>query len=146
MKLFKTLAVATLVSLPLPAAAAEFPVEMLNKHPESKERNVFFPAVVQIEPGDSLNWVATDRGHNVEFVRGAFPDGVKAFRSKLNKDVSFTFTEPGVYVYKCTPHYGQGMVGIVVVGDVATDLQDLRDKRFPGKAGSQIKSMLDEIG
>ena len=146
MKLVKLLAVAALIALPLPAIAADVSVDMLNKHPETRDRNVFFPAVVRIDPGDTVNWLAADRGHNVEFVRGAIPDGVKPFRSKLNKDVSFTFKEPGVYVYKCTPHYGQGMVGIVVVGDAATDLQDLRDKRFPGKAGSQIKSMLDEIG
>ena len=146
MKLMKLLAVAALVALPLPAIAADVSVDMLNKHPETNERNVFYPAVVRIDSGDTVNWLATDRGHNVEFVRGATPDGVKAFRSKLNKDVSFTFTEPGVYVYKCTPHYGQGMVGIVVVGDAPADLQDLRDKRFPGKAGSRIRSMLDEIG
>ncbi|NIP22934.1 MAG: hypothetical protein GWO38_03715, partial [Phycisphaerae bacterium] len=58
--------------------------------------------------------------------------GVDRFRSKLNKDVSFTFEKPGIYVYKCTPHYGLGMVGVVVVGDSTDGIERIR------KNGSQV--------
>ncbi len=78
-----------------PAMAADVTVEMLNKDPDTNERNVYAPSLVQIAPGDTVTWVATDKGHNVEFVRGAYPEGVEKFRSKLNAEVSYTFTEPG---------------------------------------------------
>ena len=124
------------------AHAADTTVQMLNKEPGSKDRNVYSPELVQIEPGDTINWVATDRGHNVEFVRGAFPKGVKPFRSKIGKDVSYTFSKPGVYVYKCTPHYGMGMVGIIIVGDQSGRLKEIASKKYPGKAGKRIKALL----
>ena len=89
-----------------------------------------------------MTWVATDRGHNVEFVRGAIPKGVKPFRSALGKDVSYTFSTLGAYVYKCTPHYGQGMVGIVIVGDMPENLSAIAAKKYPGKADKRIEALL----
>lgn len=132
-------------SVSMPALADES-VDMLNKHPESKERNVFYPPIVKIQPGETVTWISKDKGHNVEFVKGAVPDGVPAFRSKLNQDAAFTFETPGVYVYKCSPHYGLGMVGIVVVGDDMSGLEAAADKRYPGKAGKRLDAMFAELG
>lgn len=128
------------------APAADFTVEMLNADPASSERNVFSPGIINVDVGDTVTWVASSRGHNVEFISGAVPDGVEPFRSKLGKDVSYTFDTPGVYAYKCTPHYGLGMVGIVVVGDDVGNLEDVADKRYPGKAKPRMASLLDAIG
>ena len=129
-----------------PVLAADVSVEMLNKHPETKERNVFIPAVVEIQPGDAVTWLSVDKGHNVQFVREAVPDGVEKFSSKLNQDVTYTFETPGVYVYKCMPHYGLGMVGIVVVGDDPDNIEAAKSKRYPGKAGKRLKQMFEELG
>ena len=126
-------------------ALADQRVDMLNKHPESKERNVFYPPIVNVQPGETVTWISADKGHNVEFVKGAVPGGVPKFRSKLNKDVSFTFEKPGVYVYKCTPHYGMGMVGIVVVGGDMGNLEAVSGKKYPGKAGKRLKAMFAEL-
>lgn len=127
------------------AALADQSVDMLNKHPESNERNVYYPPVVKIEPGETVTWISKDKGHNVEFIKGAVPDGVPAFRSKLNQDVSFTFEQPGIYVYKCTPHYGLGMVGIVVVGGDLSALDTVSAKRYPGKAGQRLAEMFETL-
>ena len=142
MKRMRVFLVALLVALPVPAVAADVSVEMLNKAPNGRERNVFAPALIRIEPGDTVTWVSRDRGHNVEFVRGAVPDGVKPFRSALSKDAIYTFTEPGVYVYKCTPHYGMGMVGVVVVGE-PVNLADVQGKKYPGKAKNRVAELLE---
>ncbi|MBO22417.1 MAG: pseudoazurin [Rhodospirillaceae bacterium] len=136
--------VSLLIALPIPAVAADVTVEMLNKSANSKERNVFMPALVQVNPGDTVTWVSKDRGHNVEFIRGAVPDGVKPFRSALSKDTTYKFTEPGVYVYKCTPHYGMGMVGVVVVGD-SVNLLEVQGKKYPGKAKKRVAEILDKL-
>lgn len=99
------------------AHAQSATVEMLNVDPESRQTMVFKPALVTVAPGETVTWKPTDFGHNVEFIKGAIPEGVDAFRSDLNKEVSFTFQQEGVYLYKCSPHYGAGMVGVVIVGD-----------------------------
>lgn len=128
--------------LPASVNASDMTIQMLNKDIGSKKRNIFSPALIQIELGDTVKWVATDRGHNVEFVRGAVPDGVKPFRSALGKDVSYTFSTPGAYVYKCTPHYGLGMVGIIIVGETPDNLLDIAAKKYPGKADKRIDALL----
>ena len=128
--------------LPASVNASDMTIQMLNKDIGSKKRNIFSPALIQIELGDTVKWVATDRGHNVEFVRGAVPEGVKPFRSALGKDVSYTFSTPGAYVYKCTPHYGLGMVGIIIVGETPDNLLDIAAKKYPGKADKRIDALL----
>ena len=128
------------------SALADQNVEMLNKHPETTESNVFYPPIVKVQPGETVTWQATNKGHNVEFINGSIPDGATLFRSKLNQDASFTFEQPGVYVYKCSPHYGLGMVGIVVVGDAPANLSDVAGKKYPGKAGKRLSALFDEIG
>jgi pseudoazurin len=45
------------------------------------------------------------------------PDGAAPFSGKMNEDLTVTFDKPGVYGVRCKPHYGLGMVGLVVVGD-----------------------------
>ena len=128
--------------LPASVNASDMTIQMLNKDIDSKKRNIYSPALIQIELGDTVKWVATDRGHNVEFVRGAVPEGVKPFRSALGKDVSYTFSTPGAYVYKCTPHYGLGMVGIIIVGETPDNLLDIAAKKYPGKADKRIDALL----
>lgn len=145
MKRIACLAAALLVALPVSAHGADVTVEMLNKDSASNARNVFAPGLVQIEPGDTVTWLSSDRGHNVEFVRGAFPEGVAPFRSRLNQDVSYTFEVPGVYVYKCTPHYGMGMVGVVIVGDVPDNIAEFMDKKYPGRADARIDELLEPL-
>jgi pseudoazurin len=128
--------------LPASVNASDMTIQMLNKDIGSKKRNIYSPALIQIELGDTVKWVATDRGHNVEFVRGAVPKGVKPFRSALGKDVSYTFSTPGAYVFKCTPHYGLGMVGIIIVGETPDNLLDIAAKKYPGKADKRIDALL----
>ena len=130
----------------LPAAAADVTVEMLTKAPEGKQRNIFAPDLVRIEVGDTVTWVATDKGHNVEFFRGGVPEGVESFRSRLSKDVSYTFTVPGVYAYKCTPHLGLGMIGIVVVGGDLSNLEAVKAGRYPGKSKPRMQAIFDQLG
>ena len=46
------------------------------------------------------------------------PDGAEPFRGEPDEDLTVTFAVPGIYGYKCAPHYSTyGMVGLVFVGD-----------------------------
>src|SRR6476646_6208910 len=95
------------------ASAAEVEVKMLNKGAAGVM--VFEPAIVQIQPGDTVKFVATDKGHNAETIDGMLPEGASPIAGKMGEDAVATFDKPGVYGLRCKPHYGMGMVAMVVV-------------------------------
>ena len=94
------------------AYSASETIEMLNK--SGNEMMVYSKKVVKINVGDSVLWKASTKGHNVEFIKNGVPEGVDKFKSKMNVDVEYTFTVPGIYAYWCTPHKAMGMIGLVV--------------------------------
>ena len=98
----KNLIVAAIVALFATNAYAEdTTVEMLNNRDDGAKM-VYSEDITRIDVGDTITWVPTSKGHNVEFIAG--PDGWKAPRkSKLNKEVEIAFDTPGVYVYQCSP-------------------------------------------
>lgn len=141
----RILLVLALALIALPAHAADISVEMLTKAPDSNERNIYAPDLVRVDVGDTVNWLSVAKGHNVEFIKGAVPAGVEKFRSRLSKDATYTFTVPGVYAYKCTPHYGLGMVGIVVVGGDKSNLDAVKAIRYPGKSKVRMQAIFDQL-
>ncbi len=144
----RTLLMAAGASMMLPAttglAMTEHVVQMLNKHPENdKLRQVFFPRIIAVQPGDTVTFQATDRGHNSASTDGMVPDGAEGWKGSISKDVSVTFDTPGFYGYRCVPHASLGMVGLVVVeGDGKLDnLAAAQGVNQRGKA----KAAWDEI-
>jgi len=125
------------------AIAADTTIEMLNKL--DKEYMVFSEKVIYIDSGDTVFWKATDKGHNVEFVKEAVPTGVEAFKSKLNVDTEYKFSIPGIYAYWCTPHKTMGMIGFVVVGNDLSNFNDVAKKKFLGKSKKIAKTILEQI-
>ena len=109
-----TAALAAITLAAVPAAAKEHQVKMLNKGAEGLM--VFEPAFIKIAPGDTVKFLATQKGHNAETVAGMTPAGGTTFKGKINEEISVKFNKEGVYGYKCLPHLGMGMVGVVQVG------------------------------
>ena len=56
---------------------------------------VFEPALVKIEPGDTVKFVATNKGHNAETIKGMLPADATPFVGKVNQDIAVTFDKPG---------------------------------------------------
>lgn len=127
------------VALASPVAAKDVQVKMLNKGAHGAM--VFEPALVKIAPGDTVTFVATDKGHNAESIAAMLPTGGTVFKGKMNQAVTVKFTKPGVYGYKCLPHYGMGMVGAVIVGS-ATNAAQAKAASHPGKAKQVFASIL----
>ena len=125
------------------AIAADTTIEMLNKL--DKEYMVFSEKVIYIDSGDTVFWKATDKGHNVEFVKEAVPTGVEAFKSKLNVDTEYKFSIPGIYAYWCTPHKTMGMIGFVIVGNDLSNFDEVTKKKFLGKSKKIAKTILEQI-
>jgi len=119
-------------------------IEMLNK---GEDRSmVFSNEIVKIDVGDTVFWQATDKGHNVEFIKkNGVPDGVEKFKSKVSKDAEFTFSIPGIYAYWCTPHKTMGMIGFIIVGDDLSNMESIKKVKFSGKSKKIAKALIEKI-
>ena len=132
--------VSIILALATPALAEDMTIDMLNKR-EDGAKMVYSEDIARIEVGDTITWVPTSKGHNVEFIAG--PDGWDAPRkSKLSKEVAITFDTPGVYLYQCTPHKTMGMIALVVVGDGDNDISKTKVK---GKSKKKFKELLADL-
>ena len=125
------------------AYADDETIEMLNKL--ENESMVFSKKIVRIDVGNKVFWKATDKGHNVEFIKGGVPEGVDKFKSKFNKDVEYTFTTPGIYAYWCTPHKNMGMIGFVVVGNDKSNLENIKKIRFSARSKKIAPSLIESL-
>lgn len=137
------IAAAALLAMTGLAAAAEVEVKMLNKGSDGGAM-VFEPALVKIAPGDTVKFIATDKGHNAETIKGMLPDGAAAFVGKSGEDVSVSFDKDGIYGIKCLPHYGMGMVAMIVVGTPA-NLDQAKTVPQVGKAKQVFATLFEKL-
>ena len=122
------------------AHAEDITIDMLNKRDDGAKM-VYSQDIARIDVGDTITWLPTQKGHNVEFIAG--PDGWEApKKSKLGKEYSYTFDTPGVYLYQCTPHKSMGMIAVVVVGDGNNDISKAKVK---GKSKKKLKEILEQL-
>lgn len=141
------LAAATFLTLGLlnaPVVAADHQVLMLNKGDSGIM--VFEPALVLAQPGDTVTFVPTDKGHNAETMKGLIPEAAEAFKSKLNREFTVTLAVEGAYAIKCTPHLAMGMIMLVVVGDETADLGAIKEARMPKKAADRFADIFAKLG
>ena len=141
--LIKILISLTFVFLANQSFAADEIVEMLIK--SGKESIVYSKKIVRINVGDTVIWKATDKGHNVEFIKGGVPEGVEKFKSKFNKDTEYKFSIPGIYAYWCTPHKNMGMIGFVVVGNDKSNLEEIKKIRFAAKSKKIAPDLINSL-
>ena len=141
--LIKILISFTFILFTTNSMAANETVEMLNKL--GKDSMVYSKKIVRINVGDTVFWKATDKGHNVEFIKGGIPEGVKKFKSKFNKDTEYKFSVPGIYAYWCTPHKNMGMIGFVVVGDDKSNLEEIKKIRFVAKSKKIAPDLINSL-
>ena len=123
------------------ALAADMTIEMLNKDADGNKM-VFSEEIVRIGVGDTVTWVPTDKGHNVEMVSS--PNDIK-FKSKNNKEVSLTFEQTGIYYYWCTPHKGMGMIGLILVGEDKSNFDQVSKAKALGKSKKKLQRLLNEL-
>ena len=126
------------------AWAADHEVRMLNKGPEGQPMQ-FDPAFLKIAPGDSVTFVATDKGHNSETILGMIPETAETWKGKMNEEIKVTFDVEGIYGIKCMPHFGMGMVGLIQVGDSTENLDVAQTAKLPGKAKTRMAELMAQV-
>lgn len=122
------------------ATAANFEVLMLNKGTDGKTMG-FSPSFLQVEPGDTVTFIPVDKGHNTESILGMIPDAATHWKGKVDEQLTVTFTTPGLYGFKCMPHFAMGMVGLIEVGNDRSNLTELMNVRLPGKAQARMMEL-----
>ena len=144
MKFLKTLLTIASTSLFATSVyAADLSIDMLNKDADGNKM-VYSNEVAKVAVGDTVTWLPASKGHNVEFIAG--PEGFdKPKKSKMNKEYSFTFNIPGIYLYQCTPHKGMGMIALVVVGDNTSNKDAIAKAKVLGKSKKKLKTLLGNI-
>ena len=146
---FGALAVATPVLARTAApqnTGADHTVIMLNADcNDANTVNVFDPAILDIEPGDSVQFLATDPSHNSASKRGMIPEGAEPWNGAVDEELVLTLTVPGIYGYLCLPHYDWGMVGLIVVGNDLSNLAQVKKIRHPGDARKNFQALLKQL-
>ena len=138
MKLF--IVIATLF-ISTSASAADMTIEMLNKDADGNKM-VFSEEIARVEIGDIITWIPTTKGHNVEMISS--PNDMK-LKSKNGKEVKISFDKAGIYYYWCTPHKGMGMIGLVVVGNDTSNIEQIAKAKAMGKSKKKLKKLLAEL-
>ena len=137
----KYLVLAATLFMSAPAFAADMTIEMLNKDSDGNKM-IYSEEIARVDVGDTITWVPTDKGHNVEMI--ASPNDMK-LKSKNSKEVQITFEQPGIYYYWCTPHKGMGMIGLVVVGGDTSNKDQIAKAKAMGKSNKKLKKLLGEL-
>ncbi len=75
LKTVSSIAVAATCLIALPIHADELRVKELNRGPTGFF--VFDPELVRVKPGDTVDFIASDKGHDVHSVDGMIPDGAQ---------------------------------------------------------------------
>lgn len=104
---------------------------------------VFHPDVVRAQPGDTIRFLAVDSNHNSEAHKDMLPEGVERWKSKIGKDFELVVEQEGAYGYFCTPHKSYGMVGLLLVGDVSKNYEQLKTVRQRGKSKKRFKEVFE---
>lgn len=144
-KLIGVIAFAAAMTIAGPSLSADYEVLMLNK--DSKGRTMQFePAYLRVQPGDTVTFIPVDKGHNAETILDLIPDAAATWKGKTNEAIKVTFTEPGLYAYKCQPHFAMGMVGLVQVGADTANIQDIMSARLPARVVARLAELLAMTG
>ena len=124
-----------------PLHAADMSIEMLNKD-SSGNKMIFSQEIAKVDVGDTVTWLPTSKGHNVEII--ASPNDMK-LKSKNGKEVKIKFDTPGVYYYWCTPHKNMGMIGLVVVGNDLSNIDEIANAKARGKSKKKLQTLLASL-
>jgi pseudoazurin len=142
MKFHLIAAAAALLALAGVANAEEHVVQLLTKG--DKGSMVFQPDFIKAAPGDTIKFVPGDKTHNVETIKGMAPDGAQEIKSKMGETITVTMTQEGVYGVKCSPHYGMGMVALIVVGK-PVNLDAAQAVKQVGKAKTVFPTLFAQV-
>lgn len=109
-------------------------------HVVTTEGLKYAPLVVKIAVGDTVAWENMST-HDTQSLEGLIPEGAEMWHSMMGENYQRTFTVEGIYVYKCTPHFGAGMGGAIIVGN-PVNLDAIKAADVAGAAKRLVKKAI----
>ena len=91
---------------------------MAEKHVVAAGATNFSPLHLFVQPGDTVKWTNMTI-HDTQSMDGLIPEGAEAWKSNIGQEYEVTLDKEGVYIYLCNPHYPNGMVGAIIVGEAS---------------------------
>ncbi|NOQ80910.1 MAG: copper-binding protein [Methylophaga sp.] len=119
---------------------------MAENHVITAAVTAFKPMVIKIAPGDTVSWENMN-GHisNTIFTNKDqskteyIPAGAEGWTSAMGENYTTApLTVEGIYLYKCDPHWGAGMGGVIIVG-TPTNLDDIQATKPKGALKRLVK-------
>ena len=118
--------------------------EVLMKNRGSAGPMVYEPDYLEIQPGDTVKFIRKHKSHNAASIAELSPAGYPGFIGKIDEEIAVKYDDAGFYGIKCTPHYAQGMVMLIKVGD-ATLPDTYRAFKAPGIADKRFQEIYSRI-
>ena len=110
----------------------------------SMNDNVFSPANIQVDPGDTVTWTNKGVAEHTATSRAGAPAPFDSGLKPPGQSYSFTFQAPGRYAFYCQPHEILGMQGVVQVGPDNTPPKVTGVKVKRGKKSVKVTFKLNE--
>jgi len=123
-----------------PAQAEEDAAAGNETHIVTAQGLKYAPLVVTIQPGDTVAWENMPT-HDTQSMEDLIPADAEAWHSKLGQNFERTFDVEGIYVYKCTPHFGTGMGGAIIVGK-PVNLEAIKAVDISGAGGRLVRKAI----
>ena len=105
----------------------------------------FEPAFLKIAPGDTVIFERSEM-HDSDSLPEGVPEGADGWKGKIDEEVRVTLTVEGLYAFKCTPHFFDGMVGLIQVGDAPQNTAAITALKMSPKARARMDELLAEAG
>jgi pseudoazurin len=137
------LSAAAALAFAAPAWAETIEIEMLNRTEDGRVM-AFSEELIEVEVGDIVRFVPTDKGHNAQSVKGALPDGQEAFKGRINQEIEVEITAPGLIAVICQPHVTVGMAALIMAGGDVSNADEVLDARIRGKSADKIEELVAE--
>ena len=100
MKVFRLAAITLTAALTNVVFADNHEVQMLNAGTDGVM--VFEPAVLKVNPGDTVTFKSANPGHNSASMEGMIPAGAESWNGGMSQDVTVTLNAEGVYAVSYT--------------------------------------------
>lgn len=118
--------------------------DVLMKNRGSAGPMVYEPDYLEIQPGDTVKFIRKHKSHNAASIAELSPADYPGFMGKIDEEIEVKYDNAGFYGIKCTPHYAQGMVMLIKVGD-ATLPDSYRAFKAPGIADKRFQDIYTRI-
>ena len=105
----------------------------------------FQPDLVKVGVGDTVTFSPPTRATTSMSSPTCFLLALGPLQGRYQQAAERDVHRAGVYVVKCDPHYGMGMVAVIVVGDDLSNLDAVKAGKNPKLAQQRLDTIFASL-